>query len=460
MKLEFWATGPAETTTGSVLISLAAVITVAFVFARLAQRLRQPAVMGEIVAGIALGPSLLGLFPGDLTERLFPTEVRPYLHVIAQLGLVLFMFGVGYQLDLSQLRGAGRRVVSVTLGSMLLPFGLGVGLAVALFSWTDRAQLRSDGMLGPALFMGVAISITAFPVLARILHERGMHRDPVGTMSLACAAVQDALAWCVLAAVAVAASTGGPWPLARMLLRSAVFVLVLVFVLRLLLVRLLAPRRHWCRGAPAALAVLVPGTLLCAWATEAIGLHAVFGAFAFGAAVPRRLLEAKAPEAPQQIEQISLLLLPAFFTLTGLSVHFGGLGWQGLVMVVGVLAVACVGKFGGAAGAAYLSGATGRQALALGVLLNARGLTELIVLDVGLGLGLIDTRMFTVMVVMAVLTTLMTGPLLERVYPRSRRNAAAPVPSLEPAGVAGREERPVPCREGVGGGPSDHSGGT
>ncbi|MFE3604149.1 cation:proton antiporter, partial [Streptomyces sp. NPDC059142] len=239
-------------------IGFAAVTTAAYVFARLAQRVRQPAVMGEIVAGIALGPSLLGLLPGDLTERLFPTDVRPYLNVIAQLGLTLFMFGVGHQLDLTQLRGAGRRIVSISLGSMLLPFGLGVGAAVVLYSWMDQSQLRGDGMLGPVLFMGVATSITAFPVLARIIHERGMNRDPVGAMSLASAAVQDALAWCVLAAVVVAASSGGSWPMVRVFVQSAGFVLVLMFVVRPLLVRLLASRGDWCRGTPAALAVLVP----------------------------------------------------------------------------------------------------------------------------------------------------------------------------------------------------------
>ncbi|MGY0057923.1 cation:proton antiporter [Streptomyces sp. LZ34] len=374
--------------------------------------MRQPAVVGEIVAGLALGPSLLGLFPGDLTELLFPAEVRPYLQIIAQLGLVLFMFGVGYHLDVSHLRGAGRQVMAVSLSSVALPFAMGMGLAAALYPWFITSEMKTDGLLAPALFLGVAMSITAFPVLARIIAERDMQKSRLGTMSLACAAIQDFLAWCVLAVVVATVSTTGAWPLTRMAIESAAFVIGLILVVRPGLGWLLAPQRRWA-GSPVTHAVLVIGLLLAAWSTEEIGLHAVFGAFAFGTVVPRRHIDALAPEVPERIEQTSLFLLPAFFTVTGLSVDLGGLGGQGLIMVLAVVVVACVGKFLGGAGAARLTGATPRDSITLGILLNARGLTELVILNVGLSLGMLDSRLFTAMVVMAVFTTVMTGPLLQ-----------------------------------------------
>ncbi|CAM5556427.1 hypothetical protein SAVIM338S_04554 [Streptomyces avidinii] len=422
------AAGSASSVTGSILGALALIVAAAYVFARLAQRVRQPVVVGEIVAGIALGPSVLGLLPGDLVGLFFPPEVKPYLQILAQLGLVLFMFGVGYQFDGSHLRGHGRQVTTVSLSSVALPFVLGAGLAWACQPWFLRSQMKTDGLLVPALFLGAAMSITAFPVLARIISERGLQRDRLGAMAIACAAIQDFLAWTVLAVVVALANATGPWPLAQMALWSVAFFLGLMLIVRPGLVWLLAPERRWA-GSPVVHAVLVVGLLLCAWATEAIGLHSVFGAFAFGAVVPRRQIDETAPEVPERIEQTSLFLLPVFFIVTGLSVDLGGLGWQGLAILAAVITVACVGKFVGAAGAARLTGATARESMTLGVLLNARGLTELVILNVGLALGVLDSRMFTAMVVMAVVTTIMTGPLLERFHPKSGRTVAPPLPA-------------------------------
>jgi Kef-type K+ transport system membrane component KefB len=402
-----------EVAVGIVLADLALLLVTAFIFVRLAARLRQPAVMGEIIAGIALGPSLLGLLPGSVTDVIFPLEARPYLQVLSQLGLVLFMFGVGYQLSLTHIRGNGKQVTLVSLGSVALPFGLGAGLAVLIYPWLDHGQLRSDNLLGPALFLGAAMSITAFPVLARIITERGMQKHRLGAIALASAALQDLIAWCLLAVVVAVVTSAGAGHLGRVAIGSVVFVVVLMFLVRPALTWLLAPERRWA-GNLATHAVLICGLLFCAWATDAIGLHVVFGAFLFGVVAPRRHIDALAPEVPERIEQTSLLLLPVFFTVTGLSVNIGGLGWQGLIMVLAVVTVACAGKFVGAAGAARLSGSSGRAAATLGVLLNARGLTELVILTVGLRLGVLDTRLFTAMVVMAVLTTLMTGPLLTR----------------------------------------------
>ncbi len=406
------ATTASEGTVGVVLADLGLLLVVAFAFAALARKLRQPAVLGEIVAGIALGPSLLGLLPGNPTEVLFPVEARPYLDVLSQLGLVLFMFGVGYELRLSRLRGAGRHVTAVSLASVVLPFVLGAGLAVVLYPWLDHGELRMGGVLGPALFLGAAMSITAFPVLARIVTERRMQHSKLGMVALASAAVQDFLAWCVLAVVVAVVSVSGPWPVGRMALGTVLFVLVLVYAVRPAVKWLLAPERKWAGNRLAGHTVLLSGLLASAWTTDLIGLHVVFGAFLFGAIVPKKQVAENAPEVPGRIEQMSLLLLPVFFTVTGLSVDVGALGMQGLVMVAAVVTVACVSKFAGAAGAARLTGANGRQSVALGILLNTRGLTELVILNVGLSLGVLDTRLFTAMVIMAVVTTLMTGPLL------------------------------------------------
>ncbi|MFJ7326470.1 cation:proton antiporter [Streptomyces cyaneofuscatus] len=394
---------------------LAIVLSAAFLFAKLAQRVRQPAVVGEIVAGVVLGPSALGLLPGDLVDLLFPPEVRPVLQALSQLGLVLFMFGVGYQFDTAHLRGHGRRITAVSLSSVALPFALGAGLAVALASWFEQSQTKSGGLLVPALFLGAAMSITAFPVLARIISERGLNKDRTGAVALACAAIQDFLAWIILAVVVALASSTGFWPLARMAIVTAALVAVLIWPVRPALVWLLSPDRPWS-GSLVTHAVLVVGTLLCAWATEAIGLHAVFGAFTFGVLVPRREVDASAPEVPERVEQTSLLLLPVFFVVTGLSVDLGGLGWEGALVLLAVLVVACAGKFIGAAGAARLTGASWEESGVLGVLMNARGLTELVILNVGLSLGVISDQVFTAMVIMAIVTTLMTGPLLDRFH--------------------------------------------
>ncbi|MDL4775328.1 MULTISPECIES: cation:proton antiporter [Thermomonosporaceae] len=408
-----------ESIAGIVLGDLALILLAAAVFAALAKRVRQPAVMGEIVAGIALGPSVLGLLPGDLTGLLFPPSARPYLQVLAQVGLVLFMFGVGYGFSPSHLSGAGGRVMLVSLSSVALPFALGAGLAVLLNPWFDRSEMRVDDLLAPTLFLGAAMSITAFPVLARIITERGMQRDRLGSMALASAAFQDFLAWCVLAGVVAIVSAGGSWSLARTLLGGAAFILVLLWGVRPGLAWLLSPARPWAGGDPVAATVLGCGLLASAWATHEIGLHAVFGAFLFGAVVPREHVEAHTPAVPERIEQTSLLLLPVFFTVTGLSVDFGRLGGRGAVMVAAVIAVACAGKFAGGAGMARLTGETAGASLTLGVLLNTRGLTELVILNVGLGLGVLDSRLFTAMVIMALVTTLMTGPLLDLIHSRA-----------------------------------------
>jgi Kef-type K+ transport system membrane component KefB len=398
------------------LAGLTVVLAAAALGGALARKLRQPAVMGEIAAGIALGPSLLGLLPGDPDGLLFPAAARPYLQALGQVGLALFMFGVGYSFNGAHLRSTGRRVAAVATASLLLPFGLGMGAALALPVWLDGPSGRTR-TLAFALFLGVAMSITAFPVLARIIADRGLKQDPLAATSLACAALQDSLAWCALALVIAVADARGPASFLRTAGMTVLIGAVLFALVRPLLKWALSPKRHWHGDLPAVHGILVSGLLLSAWATDAIGLDVVLGAFAFGMAVPRHLVEARAPLAPERIEQAAAVLLPAYFTVSGLSVNLAGLGGHGLAIIALVTAIACAGKFGGATSAARLTGAPPRDALVLGVLLNTRGLTEIVILGIGLRLGVLDPRLFTAMVAMAVLTTVMAGPCLSRLYP-------------------------------------------
>ena len=407
-------------------------------FGTVARRCRQPAVVGEIVAGIALGPSLLGLLPGDLPHQLFPTAVLPYLNLLAQFGLALFMFGVGYELELTELRGQSRDTALVSTFSIAVPFLLGVPTGLLLYSGHSSVNGHRVEPLALALFAGSAMSITAFPVLARILTERGLARSRIGTLSLTCAAIGDFVAWCTLAVVVAVVAAGNSARLVRTLGGSAVFLLVVVLVLR--------PGARWLVGTPwwrrqsrsTVLGVVLIGVLLCSGATALIGLHPVFGAFAFGIIAPRAQVEQVTAGVGSTIEQMSTLLLPVFFIVTGLSVDLGSIGLAGVPSLLLVITVACASKFVGAAGAARLAGYDRRRAGAIGLLMNTRGLTELIILNIGLGLGVLDRALFTILVIMALVTTVMTGPLLDLVYPplRQRQDAQdardAAIPLAEP----------------------------
>ena len=400
-----------------VFLDIAVVIVAARLMGALFRRLRQPGVVGEIIAGIALGPSLLGLLPGDLDTVLFPLEVRPYLSVIAQLGLVLFMFVVGLEVDMSLVQKQRRTATTVSLTSIALPFGLGLLLATYLHGDHGVVGGQAVSPLAFGLFLGVAMSITAFPVLARILTERNMHRVPTGVLALACAAIDDVVAWSLLAlviAVAVGGTFGG---VATILGLTAVYAAVMFLVVRPLLRRLVTGYRRHGRLTPDALAAVLVGVLVSALATEVIGVHAIFGAFVFGAVMPRDE-PALTRAVLARIEQVSvLLLLPMFFVVAGLQVDIRRIDAAGLGELVLILAVAIGGKFFGAAIAARLCRVPQRQAVALGVLMNTRGLTEIVILQVGAQLGVLDQELFTLMVLMALITTIMTEPLLRRVYP-------------------------------------------
>lgn len=390
------------------LLASAVIVLAAYLGGRVAARLGQPRVLGEIVAGIVLGPSILGAVWPAATSTLFPADLLPLLKVMADVGLVLFMFLVGLELDHQHLRGQGHRAVVVSHTSIIVPFLLGAGLGW----WLHPRVGGTSSTLAFCLFIGAAMAVTAFPVLARILQETGLDRTRVGAMTLACAAVDDVTAWCVLAVVlAVAQGTGAGTVVVTVGLAAA-FALAMWFGLRPLLARL--------PEVPAPLAIGL--ALLGAWATDAIGIHAIFGAFMVGVIMPRtpgdRLVLVDRLEVA-----VGSLLLPVFFMLVGLSTRLGLVDTAELWLITAaVLVVAVVGKLGGAGLAAHAMGETWRDSWTIGVLMNTRGLTEIVILTVGLERGIITDTMFTVMVIMALATTFSAVPILRRIQPITVRS--------------------------------------
>jgi Kef-type K+ transport system membrane component KefB len=400
--------GPAVAPKGDallrVLIALSAVVAGGVLLGKLFGYLGQPAVIGEVVAGILLGPSLLGR---EGSAVILPDAVAPYLGVIAQLGVILYIFVVGLELDVGLLRGKARATVAISHAGIVIPFVLGSSLALWLYPLLSH---RGVPFTSFALFLGVAMSITAFPVLARILTDRGMEKTDLGVLALSCAAVGDATAWCLLAFVVGVAQA----QVAGALLVCALslgFVVVMVVVVRPL-------ARLFVRGCEdglltrGRLAVVLVAVLLSALATEAIGIHAIFGAFLLGAVVPHDSRVAR--EVGRRLHDVvTVLLLPAFFAFTGMRTQIGLVSGAEQWLVCGVIIVAAVaGKFGGTLLAARLTGLGWRTAAPLGVLMNTRGLMELIALNIGLDLGVISPALFAMMVLMALVTTMMTAPLL------------------------------------------------
>ncbi|MEU8758520.1 cation:proton antiporter [Streptomyces sp. NPDC048659] len=390
-----------------VLADVAIVLLVGAVMVRLARRIHQPPVVAEIAAGLMLGPSLLGLLPGNLPALLFPPEARPMLSAVAQVGLALFMFLAGWELDLGKLRGRTASVGSTAVLAMAVPFAVGAGAATLLYGSLAPAGVGRDMFV---LYLATAFSITAFPVLARIIRDQGLGTTRVGTTAMACAAAGDVVAWCVLVLVVAMAGSGGSGGFFAVLAWTAVYAAAMLFVVRPLLHKVL----RWSGNGR--LAVVAAGVLLSAYATSWVGIHAIFGAFAFGLIMPRRGEGGEHKALHQQIElpleKASSLLLPVFFVVTGLSVDIGAIGWSGLAALLLVLVAAVVGKFAGAALPARFSGMSWRDAGAFGTLMNTRGLTEIVILGIGRELGLIGPELFTMMVLMALVTTAMAGPIL------------------------------------------------
>ncbi|MEE1931075.1 cation:proton antiporter [Streptomyces sp. TRM 70351] len=401
---------------------IALVLVVGAAFAALARRLGQPAVIGEITAGICLGPSLLGLLPGDLPGLFFPLEVRPYLGVVAQVGLLLFMFTIGWEFDHTSLRGRRRTTGTVWLSAAVTPMLLGVGLAALLFGTYGTVGGRDIDFLDFALFLGTAMSIAAFPVLARIITDKRLHLSRVGSLALALAALDDVLAWCLLAVVVALVTASGAAGFLGVIGWGAVYVIVMLAVVRPVLAALAA--RATSATTPWLAALAAAGALASAYVTSEIGLHAIFGAFFFGLVMPRRdPHELLRRGALVPIEHLSRMLLPLFFVVTGLSVDLTALSATGALHMALIIVVACVGKLGGVLVSARLNGMGWRESTVLGLLMNTRGLTELVILNVGLGLGLLSTELFTALVMMALVTTAMTAPLLSWLLRRGLHEA-------------------------------------
>jgi Kef-type K+ transport system membrane component KefB len=399
-----------------VLLALAAVIVLARLLGALFRHLRQPPVIGEVVAGLALGPSLLGAVAPQVQAFIFPAAVMPFLSALAQVGVIMFMFLVGLELDPAAIRKRFGQTLAIAHASMALPFVLGVALALPLYRFAPAGV----GLPLFAMFIGVALAVTAFPVLARILTDRNLQATPLGVTALACAALGDATAWCLLAiVVAIARAEPG-----RGLLTVGLAVLyagVMMGTVRPLVQAWI--RRHDGQGLTRTrMAQAMIAVLLSALTTEAIGIHAIFGAFFLGALVPHDSRIAR--ELRARVEDfVLILLLPAFFAFTGLRTKIGLLGSAEDWLLCGaIVAVATIGKFGGATLAGRLTGMRWREAATIGALMNTRGLMELIVLNVGLDLGVVSPTLFAMMVIMAVVTTIATVPILDwlRAAPQER----------------------------------------
>lgn len=381
-----------------VLLSVGAVVVTVRAVGWLVAKVGQPRVMGEIIAGVLLGPSVLGLVWPEALEFLFPAGVISALKVLAQFGLALFMCLIGMELNFRSLRGQGRRAVAISQASIVLPMVLGCTLALWLYPMYGNGVDR----LGFVLFIGAAMSITAFPVLARLLQETGLIRTRTGVLAMTCAAIDDVTAWCLLAVVVATMTSSG--------FADAVLTVALAVLYVLVMLRGVAPLLARFERVPVWLVLVV--VLVSAWTTEQIGIHAIFGGFLAGVVMPRR--DPWRQEMHDRMETlVTYLLLPVFFVVVGLGTRVDMLTSPALWAVTAlVIAVAVAGKFGGATLAARAAGETWRSSATIGLLMNTRGLTEIVILTVGLELGVITPTLFTIMLLMAIVTTLMATPLL------------------------------------------------
>jgi Kef-type K+ transport system membrane component KefB len=396
-----------------VLLALVVIILSARLLGVLFRFLGQPPVIGEVLAGILLGPSLLGRVAPVLSEYVLPPTVAPFLSVIAQVGIILYMFLVGIELDPTTLGRRTHSTVMVSHASIVVPFLLGAVLALGLYPKFSSSDVPFYLF---ALFMGVSMSVTAFPVLARILKDRSIQKTPLGVMALTCAAVDDVTAWCLLALLVsmVQARIGGVFLTVAL---TGAFIAIMILLVRPLVIRLV--RRQEPKGLTrGAMAVVCVGMLLSALITEGIGIHAVFGAFLLGTLIPHDSTIGR--ELRQKLEDIVLVLfLPAYFAFTGMRTQIGLVSGAEEWLLCGLIVlVASLGKLGGTLLAARYTGSGWREALSLGVLMNTRGLMELVVLNIGLDLKVVSPTLFTMLVVMALVTTLATSPVLQAIVAR------------------------------------------
>ena len=402
------------------LAQIITIILVARILGWICQKIGQPTVIGEIIAGIVLGPSLIGLYFPEFSNALFPTQSLGNLQFLSQIGLILFMFMVGMELDLKTLKNKAHEAIVISHASIIIPFALGMGLAYYIYqSFAPTGVL----FLSFGLFIGIAMSITAFPVLARIVHERGIHKTRLGAIVITCAAVDDITAWCLLAAV-IAIVKAGSFVSALYTIAIAIgYVFVMIKIVGPFLKRVgeLYPTRE--NMSKQVVAIFFLTLIFSSYATEVIGIHALFGAFMAGTIMPentkfRNILTEK-------VEDVALvLLLPLFFVFTGLRTEIGLINDTNLWKITGlIILVAIVGKFVGSALAARFVGQNWRDSLSIGALMNTRGLMELVVLNIGYDLGILSPEIFSMMVIMALVTTFMTGPVLDLIARIFRQKA-------------------------------------
>ena len=401
----------------TLLIQISVILLASYSVGWVLSRFKQPQVVGEMVAGILLGPSLLGWIAPDLSAKLFPPESLGFLYSLSQVGLLLFMFMVGLELDTQKLRKLGRTALVISHTSIIVPFALGALLAIHLYPRVADGKVPFTGFV---LFMGAAMSVTAFPVLARILNERDLMGTRVGTLTIACAAVDDVTAWCILAVIlATVRAQLNHLSLWQMLIGLTGYFVLMMYGLKPL-ARKLAVGHRKTKLSDRTVAVLLLCMLASSWSTEWLGVHALFGAFFAGAIMPKE--NAFAEDVRDKLRPLVVVfLVPLFFSLTGLRTTFGLINSREMLFYSGlVFLVAIAGKFGGSTVAARIMRTPWREGVAIGILMNTRGLIELVILNIGLDIGVLTRPLFSMMVFMTVGTTCMTTPLLSWIYPNPR----------------------------------------
>ncbi len=398
------------------LIQIVTIIFAARLFGWIFSKIGQPTVIGEIIAGIVLGPSLVGMYFPEFSATLFPAHSLGNIQFLSQIGLILFMFVVGMEIDLKVLKHKANDAIIISHASIIIPFALGMGLAYFIYQAHSPEGVK---FLSFGLFLGIAMSITAFPVLARIVQERGISKTRLGTVVITCAAADDITAWCLLAAVIAIVKAGSFVSSLYIIALAALYVLVMIRFIKPFLKRVAELHSSNENLSKPIVAIFFITLILSAYTTELIGIHALFGAFMAGAIMPENTRFRSI--FIEKVEDVALvLLLPLFFVFTGLRTEIGLLNDIGLWKITGlIILVAITGKFIGSALAARFVGQHWKDSLTIGALMNTRGLMELVVLNIGYDLGVLTPEIFAMMVIMALVTTFMTGPalsLIEKVF--------------------------------------------
>lgn len=392
------------------ILQIIIIIIAARFFGWVFKKMGQPSVIGEILAGIVLGPSLLGLYFPEVSGFLFPSQSLGNLQILSQIGLILFMFIIGMELNLKALQSKAHDAIVISHASIIIPFSLGVGLAYFIYQEHAPEHIEFASF---ALFMGISLSITAFPVLARIIQERGIHKTKLGAVVITCAAADDITAWCLLAAVIAIVKAGSVVSALYTIVFALAYVFFMIKVVRPFLTKIGQMYQSEKQLNQSVVALFFIVLLLSAFITETIGIHALFGAFMAGAIMPdninfRKIFIGK-------IEDVALVLfLPIFFVISGLRTEIGLINDPALWEITGlIILLAIIGKFVGSAIAAKFVGQNWKDSLTIGALMNTRGLMELVALNIGYELGVLKAEVFAMMVIMALVTTFMAGPILK-----------------------------------------------